>query len=179
MKHLILPAFIAGMSLCAFHINHFYEAYPLIKEVFPPPKDLNQIIKEKALKYNFPPPIIEGIARQESSRDLTNTAKKYEAKFACNSVGIMQVMEYHAKKTCGFDSPSQIYGPSNIENNIDCGLQVLSDCRSWVSSHSKNSLSEKEMWTKTLNCYNGGSTYTNKVVARLGEYVFENLKKFS
>ena len=79
----------------------------------------------------------------------------------------MQVIPVFAKDICHLKSYSEIVGKKNTRENIDCGLKMLRNC------YERQHGSESQKWRGSLLCFNGGTTYPDQVLSKMGQIVLE------
>lgn len=86
-----------------------------------------------------------------------------ERRMLASSVGLMQVMSYHARQTCGLASWAELFDRAN---NIRCGLTVL-----------KGNIKRTGKLRASLVAYNGSGPnaerYAEKILAKVGEKLIE------
>jgi soluble lytic murein transglycosylase-like protein len=143
-------------------------------------RPINDIVREKAKQYGLSEWLLMAVARHESG--LANDAIRYEpgqmerARIAAkklgisrpdeirmmsSSIGLMQVMAWHAP-ALGLKSWRDLLDP---EINIDAGAQILRAC-----------MDKKKSVKGALGCYNGDpDQYPRLVLAELGEMMVEEM----
>lgn len=139
-----------------------------------------EIIREKAKQYGLSEWLLMAIARHESG--LANDAIRFEpsqmerariaakklgivrpdeVRMMSSSIGLMQVMAWHAP-ALGLKSWRDLLDP---EVNIDAGAQILRAC-----------MDKKKSIKGALGCYNGDAEqYPRLVLAELGEMMVEEM----
>lgn len=134
---------------------------------------LDEAIGEAAQRHSIPLTLLRAIARIESGEDKTNSAVRREAHLVesqgevnSHSYGVMQLMAFHAVKTCHVASWAELVGIKNISNNVDCGAQILKTCLDNAKANTKY-----QKYRKALSCYNGDATgrYADKVLLAYSE----------
>lgn len=143
-----------------------------------PEKNIKQIIKENADRYNVSPILIAAIAERESgykpdairfeAKHMSIAAKitknPDEQRMYASSIGVMQVMGWHSPK---YNLKySDLF---NVEKNIEIGTVILKNCLDkW-----KGETTKYRRIAKACECYNGSAEYGEAIVQRLGALLIE------
>ena len=141
---------------------------------------LEEVIGEAAQRYQIPQGLLYAIAKVESgireSNDSVRSEGHLEAKHGemnSKSYGVMQIMGFNAASLCSLSSWSELVGPKNLQNNVDCGARILKKCmdRARRPLGFKADRKGSEVFTNALNCYNGDKTgvYAQKVLLAYSE----------
>jgi hypothetical protein len=179
MKAILLSSVLGAVLSGGYFVKNPVE---ILIPVHPVRKDLADVLADVASREKIPIELLRAIARVESNLDDSNSVFRTEphvvaktTKADGQSYGVMQVMGYHAKKTCGLTSWAELVGERNIENNINCGVTVLKNCIAWARAK-KQPKGKVELIRHSLNCYNGDGTgkYYSKVLIALGEEALTN-----
>ena len=168
LSSLVSAALTGGWLLHNPHVVHV--------EIEKPQAELRALVQRIAHDEKIPPALVKAVIDVESSWDESNSATKFEPHVAKvegreggTSYGAMQVMGYHAKKTCGLSSWAELVGRANLENNVRCGVKVLANCVAWAAKK-QGTDDPIAVYDAALGCYNGDrETYPRKVWVALGK----------
>lgn len=146
--------------------------------------DLLTLVKEVSRTYGMPHLLTLAIIRQESGATMRHDRMRFEphllSRFRrqawendiehqakATSFGLMQVVYGLHKERCHLKSYADLFNP---EINIKCGITVFRDC------FERQKSAEKIARIKgALTCYNGGKTYADEVLGKLGELTLEEI----
>ena len=143
-------------------------------------RPIADIIREKAKQYGLSEWLLMAVARHESGLAMDairfepsqmerarKAAKELgiqrpdEVRMLSSSVGVMQVMAWHAP-ALGLSSWRDLLDP---ERNIDAGARILAACKE-----------KKKTIEGALGCYNGDAKrYPSLVMAELGRMMVEEM----
>jgi Transglycosylase SLT domain len=139
------------------------------------PEPVDEVVNDLSQVHQVPVLLARAIIRQESGANRTNDAvrfeprleAKYHSKENTASYGLFQVIPVFAKGICNLTSWSDLVGPKNVRENVNCGLKMLRKC------YERQQGSESHKWKRSLVCFNGGEVYADQVMAKIGQLVLE------
>jgi hypothetical protein len=139
------------------------------------PEPVDEVVNDLSQLHQVPVLLARAIIRQESGVNRTNDAvrfeprleAKYHSKTLTASYGLFQVIPVFAKGICNLNSWSDLVGPKNVRENVNCGLKMLRKC------YERQQGSEAHKWKRSLVCFNGGEVYADQVMAKIGQIVLE------
>ena len=198
VKRFCLKTFLLGLlalGICGyfFHDEMLSEAKAYLSEtwdlvqIVEVPKDYTEIdlktlIKTTSRAMGMPSYLTLAIIRQESGVNMRHDRMRLEphliSRFKkqawendiehqakATSFGLMQVVYGIHKERCHLKSYADLFNP---EINLKCGIHVFKDC------FSRQKAQDKVNRVKgALLCYNGGKTYPDQVLGKLGEIILE------
>lgn len=139
------------------------------------PEPVEEVVADLSQVYKVPRLLARAIIQQESGKNRTNDAVRYEPRLEAKyhsrtltaSYGLFQVIPIFAKGICQLDSWSDLVGPKNVRENVDCGLRMLRKC--YDHQHG----SDAQKWKAAAACFNGSQEYAEQVMARVGQLALE------
>ena len=153
---------------------------PVIRQVLvssesAPTKDLIQLV---AAENHINPVVIEAIIDIESEGksdairfepvvfSRINRRGSDEERMLASSHGLMQVMGYHAARTCGLKSWAELYEPIK---NLRCGTTIIQGALRSSASGKSGTPNLREALVRYNGIGERAELYANKVMERIGE----------
>lgn len=148
---------------------------PVEVKVETTPEPIDEVVNDLSQVHQVPVLLARAIIRQESGQNRTNDAVRFEPKLEAKyhsktmtaSYGLFQVIPVFAKGICNLNSWSDLVGPKNVRENVNCGLKMLRKC------YERQQGSEAYKWKRAAICYNGSAVYADQVLAKIGQLVLE------